>query len=555
MSVDVQAKAEALAVRYNLSAQPEWQQFLHHFDLSETFALVVLLVADADGAELCGTELEKQLQRQNKKLTRLDVSSPEALRNLPSRLLAIHLAADVGGLWIACVVPEYSAEFPAWREAWQLALARLNPRRNEIRRQFKCSLIFVGAPWLQETMRELAPDIWSVRTLVARIEPQSAAETRATATERPAPDSSEAKSGGDPLFALREAEKLRGVPGKELDLARLLDRAGAGFEGGNDLHSAKNAFTEALELRARHGGLPESRLATLLALARVCLALANAKRAIEYAQSARALARQTNNQSGEADALSYLGLAYADLGEARKAIEFHGQALALIREIGDQQRESRILGNLGNAYVALGDVRMAVGFYEQQLALSRKVGDRLGEANAVGSLGHSYLSLGDKLEAIEFNERSLAIFREIGDRQAEGTILGNLGVVYLNLGDIPRAIAYFEQRLKIAREIGDQRGEVSALSNLGIAYASLGDQRRAINSYEEQLKIARTIGDRYGESKGLWNMAMALNKSGDRTQAVAFGEAALKIFEAIEDPRAEKVRAALAEWHKPVERL
>jgi len=242
MSVEVQSKKEALAARYNLPAQPEWQQFLNHFDLSENFALVVLLVADADGADLCRVELEKQLQQEGKKLVSVDISSPDDLRNLPSRLLAMQLSTDVGGLWIAAVEPDYSQNFLAWKEAWQFALARLNPRRNEIRRQFNCSLIFVGAPWLQETMREIAPDIWSVRTLVARIDPQAISETKSSASEKQSFDAGETKAGGDPLFALQEANKLRGVPGKELALARLLHRAGKGFEARSDFRSAEKSL-------------------------------------------------------------------------------------------------------------------------------------------------------------------------------------------------------------------------------------------------------------------------------------------------------------------------
>ena len=53
MSPEAQSKREALAARYNLPGQPEWQQFLQHFALSENFTLIVLLVVDADGAEMC----------------------------------------------------------------------------------------------------------------------------------------------------------------------------------------------------------------------------------------------------------------------------------------------------------------------------------------------------------------------------------------------------------------------------------------------------------------------------------------------------------------------
>ena len=548
MSVEAQSKREALAARYNLSAQPEWQQFLTHFDLAESFALVVLLVTDADGADLCREELEQQLQREGGKLVLLEFPSPEALRNLPAQLLATQLPAEAGGLWIAAVAPDYAKDFSAWQEAWQFALARLNPRRNDIRRQFNRSLIFVGAPWLQETMREIAPDLWSVRTLVARIEPLAVTETKAVTAERKSFDIGETKSGGDPKFALQEAEKLRGIPGKELALARLLHRAGDGFVSRNDWRSAERAYTEALEIKQKVGATSQSLLATLDALSWTCQVLGQLRRSLDYAQLALALARRTGNRPGEGEALNNIGNAFSRLGETRKAIESYEQLLANERIIGDRDGEGVALGNLGLAYENLGDLRKAIQFHEQSLQNARERGNRRGEGASLGNLGNAYKDLGETHKAIELYEQSLAIAREIGDRLGEAMGLQSLGVAYGNLGDPRRAIAYHEQALMIDREIGDRHGEGSNLGNLGAAYNDLGETHKAIEFYEQQLAIAREIGDQRGQGIALWNSALALDKLGDRTHAIAHAEAALKIYEAVEHPSIEKVRTQLAEW-------
>lgn len=284
---------------------------------------------------------------------------------------------------------------------------RLNPRRNEIRRQFNCSLIFVGAPWLQETMREIAPDIWSVRTLVARIEPLAVSETKPTISERQSFDADETKGGGDPLFALQEAEKLRGISGKDLALARLLHRAGEGFAARNDWRSAEKAYTEAFEIKQQFGASPDSVLATLNRLAWTCHVLGQAHRSLDYTQSALAIARQTGNRKAEGKALSYLGLAHAVLGDVRKAIEFHEQRLTIAREIGDRHGEGSSLNNLGNAYGALGESRKAIKFYEQALVIHREIGNRNGEGNVLMNLGIAHFKLGDARKAIEFFEQTL----------------------------------------------------------------------------------------------------------------------------------------------------
>ena len=548
MSVEAQSKWNATAARYNLPAQPEWRQFLHHFELSENFALAVLLVTDADGADLCRVELEKQFQREGKTLVRMDIPDPSALRNLTSDLLGLQLPANAGGLWIAAVAPDYSGDFSAWQAAWQFALARLNPRRNEIRRQFNCSLIFVGAPWLQETMREIAPDLWSVRTLVAKIEPAVGPAPRLTSPEKQSFDAAETQVANDPIFALQEAEKLRGNPDKELALARLLHHAGAGFAARNDWPSAEKAFTEALDLKQRAAAPAESRVATLLELVWTCQILGQADRSLNYAELALLIARQTGNRSQEAIALSYLGLIHDDLGNIRKAIKFHELSLAMAREIDDRLGESNALGNLGNAYNSLGESLKAIEFYEQQLNIVRNIGNRAGEGNALGNLGSAYNSLRDARKAVEFYEQALVVTREIGDTQAESSILGNLGIALFTLGDTGKAIELYRQRLKIAQQMGEKRGEATALGNLGNAYSSLGVPTKAIEFYEQQLSISREINDKRGEAIALWHLAMALNKLDKRIEAITHAEAALKIFETIENPGTDQVRTTLAAW-------
>jgi|GEM_PF-2044266 len=260
------------------------------------------------------------------------------------------------------------------------------------------------------------------------------------------------------------------------------------------------------------------------------------------------LARQIGDRRGEGNALNNLGLAHADLGDARKAIEFYEQDLVIARETGDRRGEGQTLGNLGNAHRYLGDARKAIEFYEQALVITRETGDRRGEGATLGNLGLAHAALGDARKAIDFYEQDLVIARETGDRRGEGQTLNNLGLAHADLGDAHKAIEFIEQRLVIAREIGDRRGVGSALGNLGNAHAALGDARKALAFYEQRLVIARETGDRRGEGHGLWNTALACHSLGQTEEAIQRAEAALKIREAIEDPNAEMVRQALAEW-------
>ncbi len=549
MKGEAPALWEELARRYDLPNQPEWQKLLNHFDLTEGFSLVVLLVLDTDGAALCRRELEKRLRREGKKLFALELPAPADLRELPGKLLATISPPETACLWVAAVEPAYSKTYTEWREAWQFALAKLNAYRNPIRQQFRLALTFVGAPWLQEVLREIAPDLWSVRTLVVRIEPAPRAEgTGGMVPEAVWSGRAEELGGGDPSFALEEAEKLRGVPGKELALARLLHRAGEGFAARNQWREADEAFTQALELKQRAGAAKASLLRTLSRLPWTCQVLGQARRSVSLAEQALKIAREIADRGAERGALTDLGNAYTDLGDPRRAVQFHERALVIDRDIRDRRGEGTDLGNLGLAYAALGDTPKAIELYEQALVIAREIGDRRGESYALGNLGLAYAALSDPRKAIEFYEQALEIQRGIGDRHGESYALGNLGLAYTALGDTRRAIEFYERALVIEREIGDRRGEGIELNNLGRAYAALGDTRRAIEFHEQALVVAREIGDRRGEAVNLWNSAVASWNSGDNAQAIARAEAALRIFDAVEDPLAAEVRTRLAEW-------
>jgi tetratricopeptide (TPR) repeat protein len=493
MSGEVELRLEKLAARYDLPGQAEWQKLLHHVQLSTGFSLLVLLVLDADGAALCRRELEIQLQKEGKQLFAIEIPTPEDLRRLSSSLLATQPSAKAGCVWIAAVEPDYGKAYPEWREAWQLALARLNSHRNEIRRHFNLPLMFVGAPWLQEVMREIAPDLWSVRTLVVRIEPRPQSTSAQLTSERAGFGFEIEKSGADPDFALKEAEVLRGVPGKELALARLLLRAGEGFASRHDWPSARKAYVEALELNQRAQAAPDALMVNLNQLAVACASTGNYRESISYLETALTMARQIRDRKLECIMLGILSSSHSNLGNMQKALEYAEQSLVVAREVGDRRIEANNLIILGDVKGISGDFRKSIELYEQASLIAREIGDRITEGASLGGLGSAYGSLGDIHKAIEMQEQALVIAHEIGDQWAEVNGLGGRGVSYLRLGEWNKAIEYFEKALPISREIGAKLSEGLLLSNSSLALARLGKRPEAIARAEESLQILKAI--------------------------------------------------------------
>lgn len=450
-------RVSTIADRYNLAESAEWRKLLDHFELTAGgFAFIVLLVPDIDGAELCRNELEQYLAGKGKTVLRIPLEQPDDLKLLAGKLLEMKLPETTEAVWVSATSYHRLSEEEHWKAAWREGVAQLNQYRNPLRERLSATLIFTGAPWLQEVIREMAPDLWSVRTLVVNIQSQSATGDYANLQQK---DLWQLRSTLDPDLALREAEKLRNHPGEELALAGLLQRAGEGLMERRQWREAADNLKQALDLETRFNGEPESKARTLNHLGAASFDLGKLGEAIGYFEQALGIARQISNQIRERSALANLGLVYARWGEPRKAIEFLEQALIVNREIEDRAAESRLLNDLGFCYRMLSEPRKAIGFCEQALSLSRRIGDRTGEADALGNIGIAYAELGELQKALEFYHQALSIHRQVGDRRGESNGLWNLALAFDQLGEREKAIASAEASLQVGDEIENVQAE------------------------------------------------------------------------------------------------
>lgn len=169
MTQDLILQDEQPGRNYNLNISPEWQNLIAHFDLAEGFAFIVLIVPDATGLQVCEQTLQEYLSAKNQTLEVVQFSRPEQLKDLASFLLELKIAKTTGAIWVSANLLEGVQEH-SWEVAWREGVAGLNKFRNHLRKEFALPLIFAGSPQLQIVLREMAPDLWSVRTLVVRIE-------------------------------------------------------------------------------------------------------------------------------------------------------------------------------------------------------------------------------------------------------------------------------------------------------------------------------------------------------------------------------------------------
>jgi tetratricopeptide (TPR) repeat protein len=312
----------------------------------------------------------------------------------------------------------------------------------------------VGAPWLQVVLRDNAPDLWSVRKLVARIKPEAAEpgfEMRIPSTDHAGPS-----RGPDPELALSEANRLREKPGAELALARLLYRAGQGFAARNQWPEAVQAFSESLDIRQRVATPPED----------------------------------------VADAGYELGVALTQLSKYDLATAALSQARSISERAGDLLGSARSIRALGDVALRNADPMAASARYKEARELFRSLGDVLGWANCIAGVGDSSLRTGDHEAARMLYEQALALFRSVRSAQGEANCLSGLGDVALRRADLQTASARYQEALPLFRKVGDISGEAYCAARFRDIAVDRQDLEAASMWSQAEQALHRRMGDR-----------------------------------------------------------
>jgi CHAT domain-containing protein len=178
--------------------------------------------------------------------------------------------------------------------------------------------------------------------------------------------------------------------------------------------------------------------------------------------------------------LSYLALAYQQLGEVEQATKAMNEAIALIaKQQNAQLIVAQVLNNQGQFYFSQGQSETALETWKKAEQVYRNIGDRIGEIGTQLNQARALQALGFYLRAKTLLEKVATSLNSQPDSQLKVTGLLNLGNILRVLGDFNASKKTLEQGLAIAQKL-------QSLPDIEIALFSLGNLAQA----REQPQVA-----------------------------------------------------------------
>lgn len=229
--------------------------------------------------------------------------------------------------------------------------------------------------------------------------------------------------------------------------------------------------------------------------------------------------QRSSDKLSQALALSYLSLAYQQLGQWQAATEAINSSLAILqgREISDNKDRSLILAQAlntqGHLQLALGNSESALKIWENSAAEYTKIGDLEGAIGSQINQAQALQSLGMYRQARKILEDVELSLQNQSNSLVKATGLLSLGNSLQAIGELEKSRELLQKSLQIAEDLNSK----SAMSS---AFLSLGNTSRSLAKKAEEIAETETAKIELETARKAYQQAVELSNSlGLRTNA------------------------------------
>ncbi len=260
----------------------------------------------------------------------------------------------------------------------------------------------------------------------------------------------------------------------------------------------------------------------------------NADSARSYGLKGLALARESNIDSLEVEALHNIGITLEAQGNYKEALSYELPALALRLKIGNDARTANTLNNLGIIYDETGDPKHSLEYYYQALKIYERLGDKAKIAMVISNIGIVLKAQREYTKVIPYYHEALGIYKELKNDFGIAACHTNLGSVYYFTQDYDSALYYSLLSTEEFRKQNNLQFLPTTLSNAAQAYSKLGRTREAKESLLEAQKLNEQFDNKFDLSEVLINLSALYRNENNYSQAHQAANRALAIAESID---------------------
>jgi tetratricopeptide (TPR) repeat protein len=264
---------------------------------------------------------------------------------------------------------------------------------------------------------------------------------------------------------------------------------------------------------------PVSKVGALLDLASE-IEGSDQKKALDYAQQAYLLSRQTGNKKGEINALIQKGNCYFRMSEFQDAMESAENALAMAEELKMDKEIALSLNVIGGIYNELGEYDNSSEHFFKSLSIFEKIHDKKGISQSLGFLGTVYDSQKEYTKALGYLNKSLSLAKSLGDRSLITKNLNNISIVYLHLLKYDISLMYINEALRINKQLNDKRKMGLNYINIGLTQIKQKKYDAAMRSFQEALKLSKETNNRVHIAICCINMGGCYYETGNKPASV-----------------------------------
>jgi two-component sensor histidine kinase len=231
-------------------------------------------------------------------------------------------------------------------------------------------------------------------------------------------------------------------------------------------------------------------------------------RSLKFAEWARDLVTQENDEDLIAHVNYYFGTAHKNLGNYKEALDYFKIYFDYFKAKEDKQKVCFVYYQTGIIKLQMADYLGALDDFYNNIKLAQELGLKNTEANTISVIATVYSKMKDYQKAIALNNDALLIFKELEDKTGQGQCFANNANYYAIMKNYDMADSLYKKSLELFMETGDQY-------MLGHTYFNLGNLAlRSDNwdSSEELLLKSLEIRKELGHQKDLSESHLGLGR-------------------------------------------